>query len=152
MYPPVLPVDTYYPPAEFRKNGLEKMLQFMDWYNVTHIITYHGYWKEYLREHSDLFGEVRTSDVSAKAVFRLQREPSMVQEGAARVEAGINRIDVYPEEPSAPLVIRYNWVNGLICDPDETHIEPYETGTSVQLIRVRPNGAKQVRIRYGRWY
>jgi len=76
----------------------------------------------------------------------------MVQEGAGRVEAGINRLDVYPDDPTSPLVIRYNWVDGLVCEPDAARIEPYETGTSVQLIRIRPNGAERVRIRYGRWY
>jgi len=145
-------VEYNYPPAEFRKHGPEKMRQFMDWYNVTHIMSYHGYWKDYLRKHTDLFEEVWTATASDKAIFRLKREPSMVQEGTGRVEAGINRIDVYPADPDAPLVIRYNWADGLRCEPDGATIEAYDTGTSVKLIRVRPNGAERVRIRYGRWF
>jgi len=145
-------VEYNYPPAEFRKHGPEKMFQFMDWYNVTHVITYHDYLKDYLRKYTDSYEEVWTATASPKAIFRVKREPAIVQEGEGRVEAGINRLDVYPADPSAPLVIRYNWVDGLSCEPGGAEIEAYETGTSVRLIRVYPNGAERVRIRYGRWY
>ena len=143
-------VEYNYPPKEFRHHGPEKLFQFMDLYNVTHIITYHEDWKAAFRRHSSQYEEVMS--FGKKTIFRVKRESSMFIEGQGIVEAGINQIVVSPADRDAPVVIKYNWVDGITCTPKSASIEPWDTGTSLRLIRVDPCGAETVTISYKRWF
>ena len=122
----------------------------MDLYNVTHIITYHEDWKAAFRRHSSQYEEVMS--FGQKTIFRVKRESSMCIEGQGIVEAGINQISVSPADRNAAVVIKYNWVDGITCTPKSASIEPWDTGTSVRLIRVDPCGAETVTISYKRWF
>jgi hypothetical protein len=143
-------VEYNYPPQEFRKHGPEKLFQFMDLYNVTHVITYHEDWKTALRRHDSQYEEMIS--FGKKTIFRVRRDSGMFAAGEGRVEAGINCIVVSPADKNESVVIKYNWVEGLTCTPRGATLEPWNTGTSVRLIKVNPNGADAVSIAYKRWF
>ncbi len=143
-------VEYDYPPAEFRREGPEKMFRFMELYNVTHVITYHDAWKDVLRQRSQYYREkVAFGD---KTVFEVLRDSDMFVQGAGRLDVQLNRIRVFPADPDASLVIKYNWVDGLSASPASASVSPWETGTSVRLIHIDPGGADQVDITYPRWF
>ncbi len=142
-------VEYNYPTKEFRKHGKEKLLLFMDLYNITHIVTYHEDWKRYFRKHTVHFAE--QTSFEAKTIFHVKRESSMFLAGSGTVEAGINAITCR-SDGNALAVIKYNWVEGLSCKPASASVRPYDTGTSIQLIAVDPGGAEAVTISYNRWY
>lgn len=143
-------VEYNYPPREFRKYGPEKLMQFMDLYNVTHIATYHNFMKEALGKWPDQYEEVW--HIGDRTIFQVHRTSSLFLQGKGRIEAALNQVDVFPANPEEAMVIKYNWTDGLSCEPGGARIEPFDTGTSVTLIRVEPNGAERVRISYRKWY
>jgi len=143
-------VEYNYPPREFRHQGPEKMFQFLEFYNVTHIATYHKGWKETLQKVPQYYEMAWRS--GEKMVFRVRRDNTMFIEGGGRITATINHIEVIPHDRQASQVIRYNWHQGLRCKPATATIEPYDTGTSIKLIRIHPNGAERVELYYGPWY
>ena len=70
-------------------------------------------------------------------------------EGAGRVEARENRIEVFPADPSAErVVIRYNWRDGLVCRTPGASIEPFPVDENLRFIAVHPGGNEKVRIGY----
>ncbi len=144
-------VEYNYPTREFRKHGPEKLFQFMELYNITHIITYHDDWKRLFRNKlADQYQEV--ANFGKKTIFRVKRTSSKFLDGSGSVVAGINYIDVSVYDQKKPVVIKYNWVDGISCTPDKATLEPFDTGTSVKLIKIKPNGAKYITISYDRLY
>jgi hypothetical protein len=143
-------VEYNYPTREFRKHGPQKLFDFMNLYNITHIITYHDDWKAAFRRLDTQYAEA--ASFGKKTLFRVLRDSSMIADGAGEVDAGINRIVVTPADPNTPVVVKYNWVDGISCTPAQASIEPWDTGTSVKLIQVNPGGAETVTIGYKRWY
>ena len=70
-------------------------------------------------------------------------------EGAGRVAARENRIEVFPADPSAErLVLRYNWRAGLVCRTPGAAIEPFAVDGNLRFIAVKPGGNARVEIGY----
>ena len=84
-------------------------------------------------------------------LFRV-REPGRVsrfREGEGRVEAGVNRLTVWPADPGAErVVIRYNWREGLKCRTPGASIEPVAIDENLRFIGIRPGGNGRVEIGY----
>jgi len=143
-------VEYNYPSREFRKHGKERLFLFMDLYNITHIVTYHEDWKRVFRKHADQYEEMIS--FGAKTIFRVRRDSSMFLTGSGILEAGINSVAVNLDDNAGSTVIKYNWVDGLTCSPENATLAPHETGTSVKLVAIEPNGAANVTISYNRWF
>jgi hypothetical protein len=61
---------------------------------------------------------------------------SRVKSGSASVRASMNRIEVTGSVPSEPLVLRYHWLDTLVCEPGcRVRVEP-EREDPVGFIRV----------------
>ncbi|HKJ65440.1 MAG TPA: hypothetical protein VJ969_08560 [Desulfopila sp.] len=143
-------VEYAYPPREFRKFGPEKLMDFFELYNVTHVITYHEDWKRVFRRHNDHY--VEEVSFRQKTIFRVLRDSNMFLQGSGQLSVSLNSIIIEPAEADEEVVIKYNWAEGLEASPATAHIEPYDTGTSVKLIRIDPNGASRISLSYSRWY
>ena len=69
--------------------------------------------------------------------------------GAGRVAARENRIEVFPADPDAELlVLRYNWRAGLVCRTPGAAIAPYAVDENLRFIAVKPGGNERVEIGY----
>ena len=138
-------VEYEYPPRGYR--SFTNMVRFLRAYNVSHITTFRKYWQRRLESHPDTFelvyqfGRMRRP----KKVYRVKQDLSPFLQGAGRVRAALNELVVFPEDPQGDLVIKYNWVEGLHCDPP-ARISPYAVDERIRLIRVCPNGLREVRI------
>ncbi|MBN1556733.1 MAG: hypothetical protein JW951_01150 [Lentisphaerae bacterium] len=143
-FPPEM-VKYEYPPAGFRETP-EAMLRFFDLYNVTHVATVHKAWKERLASCPGLFSETARFDYVT--VYRVAREPVPLQGAPGSVRATWNRMDVTLEADADTVILPYNWVDGLqVTRPAELFPGSPEAG--IQLIGVRPRGARAFRVSYG---
>lgn len=144
-------VEYNYPPKRYRKDP-KKMEEFLHTYNVTHIITYHGTWIRYLRKRPELFEEVYMwGNNLKKLVFRVKRESSMFMEGSGTVESRINNLHVSVDDPSQPVVIKYNWVDGMHVGPP-VEIRARHIDDDIDLIEVDPNGQREFDLRFSKWF
>jgi hypothetical protein len=147
---PVTTVEYNYPPAGFRRPA-ERVFRFLDVYNVTHVVTYHENWKDAFRRYPDRFEEVSLkTNLDRMAVFRVNRPAGLFLQGAGRVSARFNRIDVELEDARAEAVLKYNWAEGLRA-PAPVELFPFTAEDGITLIGVRPNGQTSFAIRYGGW-
>lgn len=144
-------VEYNYPPKRYRRDH-QKMEEFFHAYNVTHVVTYHGRWVRHLRERPDLFEEVYMwGNNRKKYVFRVKRESSMFLEGAGTVESSINNLHVVVEDPSQPVVLKYNWVDGMKVDPP-VEIRPRHVDEDIDLIEIDPNGQREFDLAFRKWF
>jgi len=92
-------VEYNYPPREFRHQGPEKMFQFLEFYNVTHIATYHKGWKETLQKVPQYYEIAWRS--GEKMVFRVKRDNTMFIEGGgvSRRQSTISRFSPTTARP-----------------------------------------------------
>ncbi|HMJ11733.1 MAG TPA: hypothetical protein VK524_09995, partial [Polyangiaceae bacterium] len=59
-----------------------------------------------------------------------------VKLGRGRVRASMNRIEVSGSDPSKPVVLRYHWLDTLVCEPDcRVSVEP-EPEDPIGFVRV----------------
>lgn len=142
-------VEYNYPPRPFRRPE-NRLFEFMDLYNVTHVLTYHDEWKDAFRRHPDQFEEVQAVDWDRVAVFRVRREPSLFLKGRGEVKAGFNRLAVQLAEPADEIVLRYNWSDRLTV-PAPVELRPWDAGDGIRLIAARPNGVASFDIEYRDW-
>lgn len=138
-----------FPPREWRDGGHAELAQYLDLYNVTHVVTYHENWKKVFRKRPGHYEEVasfmqRTLRI---CVFRVNRPSSMFLAGSGRIEAGINCLRVSVDDSAIESVLKYNWVDGLSALPP-AELHPVDAGGGVRFIGLRPNGEKECRIRY----
>lgn len=136
--------ETDYPPAVFRQTE-ERLFEFLNAYNVTHIVTGHDGWKERLRRQPGLYDEAVTQ--GDKTVFRVVRKPSWFVRNGGSVSAGFNRIRVRLEDPTTEAVIRYNWSADLSATPP-VQLFPQDAGHGIVLIGIRPHGKRDFTIEY----
>lgn len=138
-------VEYEYPPRGYR--SYDQMRKFLELYNVSHISSFHGYWQRRLEDHPETFMLVHQFGRQArpKKVYRVSQPLSQCLLGAARVVPDLNRLTVYPEDPNAELVIKYNWADGLRCAAP-AEIQPFPVDDNITLIRIWPNGARRVEI------
>ncbi|MBI3985510.1 MAG: hypothetical protein HY343_01205 [Lentisphaerae bacterium] len=139
-------VEYNYPPAVFRKKGDERIFEFMDFYNVSLIITYHPEWMAALRGSPDYYEEIAGAMEDA-AVFRVLRGNSLFLKGEGRVRADFNRLDVSLPRLQDDVVLKYNWFKSMRASPP-VELFPVEIEKGYNLIGVRPHGVKDFSIRF----
>lgn len=136
--------DYQYPPRPYRESP-ERMMQFFEFYNVTHLVTYHERWKEVFRSRPELFEE--SAQFGDKTVFAVKRIPALFLKGAGTVAADFNRIRVTLSDSGGEAVIKYNWVDGLRAEPP-AELFPFKADADTTLIGIRPNGSSAVTVRF----
>lgn len=51
-------------------------------------------------------------------IYRTRIEPRLIEEGPGEVRAQTNRIEVTGTDPNREVVLRYHWLETLVCEPD----------------------------------
>lgn len=145
-------IEYNYPPGFYRKD-VEGLLFFSRAYGITH-------WIATAQDSYDFLDAYPAHFESALEMRMLNRGMRIYRvkdpgpgtrffEGAGRVEARENRIEVMPANPAADrVVIRYNWRDGLFCRTPGASIEPFAVDGNLRFIAVRPGGNARVEIRY----
>lgn len=147
---PVGMVEMDYPPraARDRPGGLHG---FMRLHGVSHVVTYHKNYIDYFRSEPNQFREATSIASEAGGVFvvfEVLGGGGKFLEGEGSVKADFNRWTVtFPEVPPTQAVIAYNWHDRLRADAPAV-VFPHDTGLGATFIGIRPNGARQVIIRY----
>ena len=145
-------IEYHYPPLAYRKD-INRFLFFSRAYGITHWTTTRPEVNDYLRSHPEAFELVKTVILGRRTaeIFRLQ-DPGPVSrfwEGAGRVTARENHLEVFPDDPAAErVVIRYNWRDGLVCRTPGAAIEPFDVDENLHFIAVHPGGNPRVEIGY----
>ncbi|MBN1652150.1 MAG: hypothetical protein JXA30_00060 [Deltaproteobacteria bacterium] len=49
--------------------------------------------------------------------YRYKKETSLFQKGSGEIFASLNRIEVSETDPNQEIVIRYQWIHTLVCEP-----------------------------------
>lgn len=143
-------VEYEYPPSEWRQEE-EDVFEFMQTYNVTHILTYHDHWKEFFRGRPAQFEELTSfGDSKKRTAFRVIREPGFFLKGSGVVHVGVNRITVHVDNPDEDAVLKFNWVDDLSA-PAPIELYPVEAKHGVRLLGIKPNGDFDFEIRYRKW-
>jgi hypothetical protein len=137
-------VEHQYPPRAFRYDGPDVLFAFMELYNVTHIVTWHDDWKAVFHRTTHYYHPVHV--IGRVAIFETRRESSLFLQGAGRVEATFNRIDLTLDSPQDTVIIKYNWTPGWQADGDAA-IFPHAAGRGVTLIGVHPGANLHVSLR-----
>ena len=145
-------IEYNYPPSFYRRS-LDGFLFFSRAYGISHWIATAPDAFEFLESHPDHFEPVHAQTVLNRDVriYRL-KDPgpgTRFYAGAGRVAARENRIEVFPADPDAELlVLRYNWRAGLVCRTPGAAIAPYAVDENLRFIAVKPGGNERVEIGY----
>jgi len=143
-------VEYAYPPRPFRASraGLS---EFMELYNVSHVLTYHRRWVRELRGFPEDYREVaRFGDRLPIYVFRVLRNGTLFLRGEGSVAAKLNRMDVQVADPNEEVVLKYHWHDELRVSPPAA-MRPFPVGNDITFIAVEPNGQRAFTIRYAKW-
>ncbi len=145
-------VEYNYPPRAFRKTPRD-VFEFLDLYNVGLVMTLDETWKRFFRSHADQVEELAAFGRSGRiAAFRLKRPaPGQFLNGHGHVVERVNGLDVTVEDPSQPVVLRYNWDHRLFVSPP-AELRPFPVSHGVQLIQLHPRGQRTVCIRWSPFY
>jgi hypothetical protein len=81
-------------------------------------------------------------------VWRIGERPSFTGATPARVRADFDRIEVDLETPAESFTLAYHWMKGLRVDPPAVISPVAVFDDPVPFIRVEPNGATSVLIKY----
>jgi hypothetical protein len=147
---PVGMVEMDYPPRAARSlpGGLHG---FMKLHGVTHVVTYHKNYLDHFRAETAQFREVAWIDSEAGggfAIFEVLGSGGRFLEGEGTVRADFNRWDVaFAGTPPDRAIIAYNWHDRLVAEPP-AEVFPHDTGLGATFIGIRPNGARDVCVRY----
>ena len=145
-------IEYNYPPNFYRRS-LDGFLFFSRAYGITHWIATAAEPFEFMESHPDHFEPVHALPVLGRDVriYRLT-DPgpgTRFYEGAGRVAARENRLEVFPADPAAErVVLRYNWRAGLVCRTPGAAIEPFAVDGNLRFIAVKPGGNARVEIGY----
>lgn len=143
-------VEYEYPPRPWRASR-EGLRAFMDLYNVSHVITYHGNWIRALRAYQEDYEEVaKFGDNRVFVAFKVNRKPDWFLENAGTVEADVNRLTVRLDDPDRRAVLKYNWAEQLRVTSPVT-VAPFDAGHGIQLIDVEPHGEREFTISFNAW-
>ena len=138
-------VEFQYPPRAFRHSGPDVLFEFMELYNITHVVTWHENWKDvFTRDEAHYRPAV---DFGRPRVFETRRVPSMFLKGEGRVTATFDRLEIEQTGEPGPVVIKYNWAEGWVSDPD-VRIFPYDAGRGVTLIGIDPGPHRHITLRF----
>jgi hypothetical protein len=69
-------------------------------------------------------------------IYRVEMEPDLFQQGSGEVKARTNRIEVRGTDPGQPLVLRYHWLETLVCEPDCELVPADNPMGGVDFIRI----------------
>ena len=145
-------IEYDYPPSFYRRS-FDGFLFFSRAYGITHWIATDPALFGFLESRPDHFETAFALPVLGRDVriYRL-KDPgpgTRFFEGAGRVAARENRLEVFPADPAADrLVLRYNWRAGLVCRTPGAAIEPFAVDENLRFIAVRPGGNARVEIGY----
>jgi hypothetical protein len=144
-------VEYDYPPKIFRSSE-EAVFEFFDLYNVSTVLTFHDRWKRFFRNHPDRVEETGAFGTTGRRVgFRLLRPPpGWFLQGSGEVRQEVNALRVRVDDPGAPVVLRFNWVDDLRPDAPAV-IRPYDAGRGVKLIELDPRGRSEISLRWSQW-
>ena len=145
-------IEYKYPPGPYRQN-VETCLFFSRAYGITHWAAVQPEAIALLASHPDRFERVKSMAMPKYTIeiYRIKDfgPVSRFWEGAGRVAARANRIDVFPADPAAArVVIRYNWRAGLVCRTPGATIEPFAVDENLNFIAIHPGGNERVAIGY----
>ena len=142
-------VEYEYPPRAFRnKDG--GLMTFFELYNVTHVITFYDHWHRHFREMSDEYEQVMAIENKNIAIYRVNRPSSSLLVGSGTAEATFNEIVTHIDDPTTDAVLKYNWDERFTVKPP-AELFPYEADEDVTLIGIRPNGEKDLTLRFKSW-
>lgn len=145
-------IEYNYPPGFYRQS-IEGVLFFSRAYGISHWIARKADALAFLEAQPEHFERVHEQSMMGQEawIYRL-KDPgpgTRFFEGAGRVAARENRIEVFPADPAAErLVLRYNWRAGLVCRTPGAAIEPYAVDGNLRFIAVKPGGNARVDIGY----
>ena len=145
-------IEYNYPPGFYRRS-FESFLFFSRAYGISHWIATDPELFGFMENQPDQFETAFARPALGRDVriYRL-KDPgpgTRFYEGAGRVAARENRIDVFPADPAAErLVLRYNWRDGLFCRTPGAAIEPFAVDDNLRFIAVKPGGNGRVAIGY----
>ena len=145
-------IEYHYPPEAYRQD-IGRFLFFSRAYGITHWISTRPEAQNFLRGLPENFEPVKSLALGRRRaeIYRL-KDPGAVSrfwEGAGRVTARENRLDVFPADPAAArVVLRYNWRDGLVCRTPGASIAPFAVDENLRFIAVHPGGNPRVEIGY----
>ncbi len=138
-------VEYQYPPRPFRYDGPDVLFSFMELYNVTHIVTWHDDWKNVFHRTTNYYRPAHS--IGRVEIFETRRDSSLFLQGAGRVEATFDRLDLTLESPQDWVVVKYNWSPGWKAEGD-VKIFPHDAGRGVTLIGVQPGTNLHATLRH----
>ena len=150
-YPKEL-IQRDYPPKPYRES-IEGVIAFSQAYGITHWSVAEENWRKFCNSEPGRFRRIHSQRMQGSTidVFEIlgMAAPTRFLVGAGRVEARENTIDIHPADPGgAPVVIRYNWRDGLICRTPGATIAPHPVDGNLVFIAITPNGCEKIQIGY----
>lgn len=138
---------SYFPPTRLHKDK-EALFKYMELYNITDIVAWEDCWKDIFRAYPDQYIEETTFE--GITIFKVERAPEIFIQGSGSIGADFNVLRIHINESNRDAVIKYNWIDGIsVSKPAE--IFPFDAGGGVKFIGIRPNGQRDVVIRYKSW-
>ena len=58
------------------------------------------------------------TDIFPFRIYRVKEPTGLIARGPGSVRASTNRIEVTGTDPDRPVVLRYHWMEQLVCEPD----------------------------------
>ena len=141
-----------YPPKAYRKSH-ETHLAFSRAYGITHWAVADNRNRSYFEAHPEAYRKV-LSDLRLQSthvdVYRVlpEGDPTRFYQGSGEVDAEENRLRVRLSDPSASVVLRYRWRDGLRCRTPGASIAPFDVDGNLRFIEVRPGGNREIEIGY----
>ncbi len=111
----------------------EEFSAYLERYAVQWVIVFRDspLWSEWRRDELD---RIRT--IGLHTIYRARKPVNLIAAGGGRVEADTNVLTVTGSDPDEDVVLRYHWLETLICEPScAIEREPIE-GDPVGFIRV----------------
>jgi len=136
-------VEYQYPPRKVLTQGPEAVFRFLDLYNVSHVITYHGSWIAALDRHPEYYEKRR--EIGNVSVYRVRHPLSPLLGAHGSVTAEFDRLHVDLETDPDEVVLKYNW-SPYWRVPPPASLHPYPAEFGVQLIALRPGGLRQIEL------
>ena len=145
-------IEYNYPPDAYRHDP-DQYLFFTRTYGITHWTAVRPEAQAFLASRPEWFEWARSWEMLGRRidVYRVKDAgpASRFWEGAGRVVARENSLEVFPADPSAArVVLRYNWRDGLFCRTPGSAIEPCAVDENIRFIAVHPGGQGRVEIGY----
>lgn len=139
-------MQPHLPPPMFTQTK-EDLFKYMELYNITHIVAQDEEWKNTFSLYPDQYK--KQTAIDNKIVFSVNRNSTMFLKGSGTLNADFNLIKVSPNNHPEDIVIKYNWHEGLLA-LNASQIFPFDAGYGIKFIGIKPQGKKEIVIRYKR--